>query len=286
MRDAAALSRRLIGTGLASVARRSPSRPPISRLARLSVCSVARVPTAEDVRAYSPSELEAARLQLVVALDGAEHSLASDFSVEAAQQRTHLARVLAMTLLRLGSPLDAEQTIVDALGVPRGVTGGEAALWCRARGGDAGCSSEEKELRACPASPSAGSNLAALRRRRSKWPSCWGCATKRAAAHARRWPPLRRSCARARAIGAPATTQLCSPSAAAGGRAPRGGGPPHRRPHPPRRPPLSCRHDEGEAALRRVLACQPEHAGSLSLLARLEERQRALRNELQVPACR
>ncbi|EOD24982.1 hypothetical protein EMIHUDRAFT_457641 [Emiliania huxleyi CCMP1516] len=257
MRDAAALSRRLIGTGLASVARRSPSRPPISRLARLSVCSVARVPTAEDVRAYSPSELEAARLQLVAALDGAEHSLASDFSVEAAQQRTHLARVLAMTLLRLGSPLDAEQTIVDALGVPRGVTGGEAARWCRARGGDAGCSSEEKS---CEPAPLEMAFLLGV---------CYQKSGRTREALAAFEEVLRESEGHWRARYHTALLAI------GGGR--RAGAEGRRATAP---------HDEGEAALRRVLACQPEHAGSLSLLARLEERQRALRNELQVPACR
>ena len=76
------------------------------------------LPTLDDVRRFAPDELERARLQLAAALDAAEMALVeSGGSAEASRRRCEVARLLATTLIRLGSPLDAESVLNDALGV-------------------------------------------------------------------------------------------------------------------------------------------------------------------------
>ena len=73
------------------------------------------LPTIEDVRRFSPAELEDARLQLSRELRLTEASRVEAFDAEKEARRVAIARLLGMTLVRLGSPLDAEEVIEDAL---------------------------------------------------------------------------------------------------------------------------------------------------------------------------
>ena len=120
-----------------------PPPLPLASLHRLSSCSLridgacscsyvgARglctgprpLPTIEEVRAFSRPELEDARLRLSRALGEAEEALVSAYDAEEARRRTSLARLLGATLLRLGSPLDAERVISDALECEDGAHG-------------------------------------------------------------------------------------------------------------------------------------------------------------------
>lgn len=81
------------------------------------------LPTIEDVRRFSRAELEAARLALSEALRAADEALAATYDADAARRRTTLARVLAATLLRLGSALDAETVVKEALACDGGAHG-------------------------------------------------------------------------------------------------------------------------------------------------------------------
>lgn len=84
----------------------------------LAASPTPRLPTIEDVRRFAPDELERARLQLAAALRDAETALvASGGSAEASRHRSGMARLLATALIRLGSPLDAETALNNALGV-------------------------------------------------------------------------------------------------------------------------------------------------------------------------
>ena len=88
------------------------------------LCTGSRpLPTIEEVRAFSRPELEDARLRLSRALGEAEEALVSAYDAEEARRRTSLARLLGATLLRLGSPLDAERVISDALECEDGAHG-------------------------------------------------------------------------------------------------------------------------------------------------------------------
>lgn len=73
------------------------------------------LPTIEDVRRFSTAELEDARLQLSRELRLTEASRVEAFDAETEARRVVIARLLGMTLVRLGSPLDAEEVIEDTL---------------------------------------------------------------------------------------------------------------------------------------------------------------------------
>lgn len=90
--------------------------PAIRRAAPgLSTGAGRALPTIEEVRRFAPSELEDARLRLAAALNEAVDDLSASYTVEKARHRTGLARLLGATLIRLGSPLDAESVLNAAL---------------------------------------------------------------------------------------------------------------------------------------------------------------------------
>ena len=70
-----------------------------------------RLPTVEDIRRYSPAELEHARVDLADALDLIGHAKVTE------ARRGELLRLLATTHLRLGASLDAEHCLDEALDI-------------------------------------------------------------------------------------------------------------------------------------------------------------------------